>query len=63
MPGDPKECRQHATRCAELAHTARTPELKLTLIELSKTWLKLAIELERAHAMLNDDQPPVKKPT
>jgi len=63
MTGDPRECRQHAARCAELAHTARTIELKLRLIELSKTWLKLAIELERAHALLDEDQPSAKKAT
>jgi hypothetical protein len=34
-----------------LAHTARTPELKNLLIELSKNWMKLATELERTHAV------------
>jgi len=48
MPGGPKECRRNALRCAELAHSARTPGLKQTLISLSNNWLKLAIELERA---------------
>jgi len=28
MPGDPKECRQHARRCAELASVATTPEAR-----------------------------------
>jgi hypothetical protein len=67
LPGDPKECRKHALRCAELAHSARTPELKNLLIELSGNWLKIAIELERAHLLLNIDDPPSivphKKPT
>jgi hypothetical protein len=35
-----------AARCAELAMTARTPQLKMTLLELSKTWQKLALDLE-----------------
>jgi hypothetical protein len=35
-----------AARCAELAMTARTPQLKMTLLELSKTWQKLALNLE-----------------
>jgi len=52
VPGDPKECREHASRCAELAHTAKSPDLKMTLINLSKNWLKLAIELERTNALL-----------
>jgi len=60
MPGDPKACRQHATQCAELAHAARTRELKRMLIELSRNWLKLAIELERMQSLL-DDMPAHKK--
>jgi len=62
MPGEPKECRKHASRCAELAHAASTPELKQMLIELSKNWLKLAIELERTQALLDENPAPAKKP-
>src|SRR5262249_42009759 len=57
MPGDPRECRRHAVRCADLAHSARSPELKQTLIELSRNWVKLAIELERTYAVLDDTEP------
>lgn len=62
MPGDPKECRKNASRCADLAHAARTPELKQTLIELSRNWLKLAIELERARSLTDEPLPELKKP-
>jgi len=64
VPSDPKAFRQYAWRCSELAYTAKTPELKSTLIELSKNWLKLAIELERSHAILemHDPPPPVGGP-
>jgi len=58
MSGDPRECRKYAWRCAELAHSARAPELKQTLIELSRTWTKLAIEIERAHGILDTEEPP-----
>ena len=58
MPGDAREYRRNALRCAELAQSARAPELKQTLTELSKTWLKLAVELERTHALLDTDDPP-----
>jgi hypothetical protein len=57
MPGDPEEYRQHALRCADLAHTARTIELKQTLMNLSRHWVKLAAELEHARA-LRDKHPP-----
>jgi hypothetical protein len=46
MPGDPKECRRNAARCAELAVAARTPQLGAKLLQLSKVWEQLAIELE-----------------
>ena len=35
-----------------LAGEAKSPELKQTLVELSHTWWKLAIELERNYAIL-----------
>jgi hypothetical protein len=52
MPGDPEECRHHAARCAEMAATAGTPELKALLLELSAKWQALAVEAERVQAML-----------
>jgi len=57
LPGDPRECRKNAWRCADLAHTASAPELKQTLIELSQNWLRLAIELERAQKLLSEFPP------
>jgi hypothetical protein len=57
MPGNPKECREYALRCADLAHTARTPKLKELLIDLSKNWIKLAIELERSAALVEMESP------
>ena len=39
MPGDPKECRQHAERCAELARLASTPEARDTFLSLQMTWI------------------------
>jgi hypothetical protein len=56
MPGDPKECRKHAARCAELAVAARTPQLKATFLGLSKHWEKLAIQLENAFAQLAESE-------
>jgi hypothetical protein len=46
MPGDPKECRRNAARCAELAVAARAPQLKAKFLQLSKMWEQLAVELE-----------------
>ena len=56
MPGDPKECRRHAARCAELAVAARTPHLKATFLALSKNWESFAIQLENAFALLAESE-------
>ena len=46
MPGNPKECRKHAARCAQLATEAHTEQLKAHFIMLSRVWEKLAKDLE-----------------
>jgi hypothetical protein len=56
MPGDLKECRKNAARCAELAVAAHTPELRVIFLELSKNWEKLAIQLEDAFAKLAESE-------
>ena len=68
MPGDPKECRQHALNCVHLAKGATTPELRNHFAKLARTWIKLADELEQSEAFLaaiEDDEPTnnrLKKP-
>jgi hypothetical protein len=52
MPGDPKECRQHALNCVHLAKSARTPEQRDHFAKLARTWIKLAEELERTQSLL-----------
>jgi hypothetical protein len=56
MPGDPKECRQHAERCAELARLASTPEDRDTFLSLQMTWIRLAMELDQARALIEATQ-------
>jgi hypothetical protein len=55
MPGDAKECREHALRCAELAATARTPQSRAMFFELSKDWEKLAVQRTDAFATITDE--------
>jgi hypothetical protein len=43
MPSDPVECRLLATRCAEFAATATTPQLKAWFSDLAMQWDTLAI--------------------
>jgi hypothetical protein len=52
MPGDPKECRKHALNCMLLAKQASTEESKQTFLRLSKSWTRLAAELQDAETFL-----------
>jgi hypothetical protein len=52
---DANECRQCALRCAELAQTSTCGRLKELLLDLTQTWLKVACEVERTQARLDDD--------
>jgi len=56
MPGDPKECRQNAECCAELARLASTPEARDTFLSLQVTWIRLAMELDQATALIDATQ-------
>ena len=53
MPGDPKECREHARTCQQLAATVPTNESREAFASLAQTWLRLANELEATKALLN----------
>ena len=50
MRSSPKECRENALRCTELAERATDSQLEFVLKSLAQRWL-MAIELERAEAL------------
>jgi hypothetical protein len=53
MPGDPKECREHAKHCLELASHAPPSSLTRARFEdLAQTWLRLARDLDHSKALL-----------
>jgi hypothetical protein len=52
MPGDPKDCRQHAKNCWVLATEAKTPELKHHFTDLAQRWAELATDLETTQRLL-----------
>jgi hypothetical protein len=52
MPGDPKECRQHALTCVRLAQTSASPQARERFASLANTWLMLPDDLERTLALL-----------
>jgi len=52
MPGDPKECREHAKRCQEIADAAQADFHKAHFEHLAQMWIRLANDLERGKALL-----------
>ena len=50
-PGDPKECREYAARCRELADQTEDPLLQRAYLDLAKCWSTLADELERVRLL------------
>jgi hypothetical protein len=53
MPGDPKECREHAKRCWALAAEAKNPALKESLVDIAQRWAVLATDLEATKRLLD----------
>jgi len=70
MTGDPKECRQQALNCVLEAKAARTAQGRDRFVDLARSWIRLAEELERMQALLaevddfyepEDDFEPMKR--
>ena len=54
MPGDPKECREHAKRCLEIAANSASQLEKARFGDLAKTWMRLASDLEHAKRLVEE---------
>ena len=52
MPGDPRECREHANRCWALASQVTNSALRESLVETAQRWSRLAIDLEAMDGLL-----------
>ena len=61
MPGDPKQCREHAKRCWALASEITNPVLKESLTDAAQRWAVLATELETIHSLLEALEEPEKE--
>jgi len=53
MP-DPKQCRDNADFCANLAENAKTPEERESFMELAQTWIQLAINMETLIGLMDE---------
>ena len=51
MPGNPRECREHAANCRHLAESA-SATAREAFLNLANTWERLASELEIAQRFL-----------
>ena len=58
MSGNPQECREHAKECLEQARSARTLLVMTKFESLAHSWLRLAEELERTKALLEQFSAP-----
>ena len=64
MPGDPKECRQHALACVRLAQTSASPQAREEFANLARTWIRLADDLEQTLVLpdvLEDETSPDRR--
>ena len=55
MIGDPRECREHAQQCLELAASAKALITALRFEGLAHSWLRLAEDIEQAQTLLERD--------
>ena len=65
MPGDPKECREHAKCCLEHAAAASSPLVRDNFLRLAESWSRLARQLEASKRFLDalGEEFPVEKPS
>jgi len=54
MPGNPRECREHAKNCLRLAEETRLPEAKAKFEALAQRWMAIATDLEATIELLKD---------
>ena len=52
MPGDPRECREHANRCWALASQVTNSALRESLVETAQRWSRLALDLKAMDGLL-----------
>ena len=48
MVGDPKECRDNAQRCIEMANRSKDTKTQTMLFDMAAVWTKLAADIERS---------------
>ena len=54
VPGDPRECKEHAQNCLRLAFDAPNEPAKRWFEELARSWLRLARDLEISDELIQE---------
>ena len=52
MPGDPKECRENAKCCLQMAADSTSPLARAQFEKIAQKWLLLAADLEHAKTIV-----------
>jgi hypothetical protein len=55
MPSSPKESREFAQECLRWADETKSERHRQVLLDMAKTWMQAALQLERSLALIDDD--------
>ena len=58
MTASPKEFREFAQECLRWADQTRSEQHREVLLEMAKTWMQAALEVERSWGLMDDKPPP-----
>ena len=58
MSSSPKEYREFGQECLRWADETRSERHRQVLLEIAKTWMQAALEVERSWALMEDAPPP-----
>jgi hypothetical protein len=54
MPASPKEFRDFAQECLRWADETKSERHRQVLLDMAKTWMQAALQLERSLALIGD---------
>jgi hypothetical protein len=58
MAASPKEFREFAQECLRWADETKSERHRQVLLDMAKTWMQAALQLERSLALIDDSTPP-----
>ena len=58
MAASPKEFREFAQDCLRWADETQSERHRRVLLDIAKTWMQAALQLERSLALIDDSVPP-----